>query len=192
MKKGICLIFLISTLIAPINASASLIGDSVSVDRRYDNFVMSSRTTTVSSAIEIFNWQSLYFDFYDYGVKLIPASSIAYGGSGFNGFDFYDLDFGSENEVIASVSAYFVSILDGSITHLDPTRLSFTDHAFSLDMSWAGFASHPLYIDIETRLTQVSEPPVLISFLLGISLLVVAVAMGKRGSSAKLPLRYRA
>ena len=194
MKKMALILVVLGITIGTKGAFASLIGDTVSVDKRYENTVSSTRAATVSSGIEIFNWQSLYFDFYDYGVKMIPGSSIAYFGTGFNGFDFYDLDFGTGNEIISSVEAHFVSILDGSIYPLDPGRLSFNDHSFSLNLAGTGFGSHPLYVNITTKAFNVLEPASTMLFLLGALILIIFrySSIRKYITSALNPLASRA
>ena len=190
MKKGICLILFLGFFVGPMSSFASLIGDTVSIDRRYNDFITSTRTTTVSSAIEIYNWQNIYFDFYDYGVKMIPASTIGYAGSDFNGFDFYDLDFGAENEIISSVTGYYVSILDGTVTQLDVNRLSYSDHAFSLDMSWSGFGSSPLYIDIETKVSAVPEPPTVVCLFSGVLFFSFLLIKNNRNTGDRLKFGF--
>ncbi|MFC1684503.1 hypothetical protein ACFL0R_03405 [Pseudomonadota bacterium] len=169
--KTISLYIFIAISICSTNLHASLIGDTVTVDRRYEDTIMSSRSVTVESGIELFNWQNLYFDFSGYSVVMMPASTTAYFGTGFNGFDFSGLDFGLENEIISAINAYYISAYDRSIYYLDQSRLSFSDNAFRLNLAGSGFGSDRLYIEMTTTITNVAEPPNILLLLLGVLLL---------------------
>ena len=155
LAMAFCLIFTSAS-------NASLIGDQVFVDRRDESIVISTTDAVVSEGYELWGWQNIYWDFYDYGVKLISSGAIGYFPSSFNGFDFNGLDFGSEYETISDVNAYFISASDGSINPLSESRLTFSDHSFSLNLGGIGLASSPLYIDISTTNQavpiSVSEP----------------------------------
>lgn len=182
MSKVIKIVGFFMFFVISSNANASLIGDEVKIDRRFENSVMSSKSTSVGSGIEVFNWQELYFDFYDYGIKMIPARSIGYAPSDFNGFDFYDLDFAGENEVISSVTAYFVSIYNGETTFLDLNRLDYTDNSISLDLSGAGFGRNPLYIAIETKFSNVPAPTSILLFSLIAAMMLLVRLLAKKNT----------
>jgi hypothetical protein len=175
MNKVTIFLVFFTVFVFPVNLYASLIGDSVTVDRRYNNTAYSSRTTDVDSDIELIGWQNLYVDFRDYEIVMYPMMSIGYAPTEFNGFDFYDLDFALESESIFSVSAHYVSIFNHSeiIEALAPERLGFSDDWISLNLAGKGFGSHPLYISIETRVSEVPLPSSMFLFLSGISILIL-------------------
>ncbi len=158
-------------LISATHAFASLIGDTVSVERRYQDAVLSSTTVTVGTGYEISGWQNLYVDFGEYDIKIQASGSIGYAPTTFNGFDFYDLDFGAENEVISSLTAYYASYYDNNqiLSYVDPAKLSFTDHSFSLNLGGLGLGGNPLFIVLETRIAEVPLPPAFLVFLSGLS-----------------------
>lgn len=160
-------------LVCCTNTFASLIGDIVSVDRRYQDAVLSSTTVTVGSDYEIFGWQSLYIDFRAYEIKIQASGNIGYAPTEFNGLDFYDLDFGAENEVISSITAYYASYYDENeiLSYIDPAKLSFSDHSFSLNLGGLGLSSTPMFISLETRISEVPLPPSFLLLLSGISFL---------------------
>ena len=140
-------------------SNASLVGDQVFIDRRDESNVISTNNVVVADGYELRNWQNIIWDFYDYGVTLLATGAIGYFPSSFNGFDIYDLDFGSEHEIISGVDAYFISASDGSINPLPESRLTFSDNSLSINLGGRGLASSPLYIDISTT-DQVTPSPV--------------------------------
>ena len=158
-------------LVSSTNTSASLIGDSVSVDRRFEDIVLSSKTVTVDSGYDITGWQNLYIDFQEYEIKMLASGNIGYAPTAFNGFDFYDLDFGAENEVISSVAAYSISYYNNNqiLNYIDPTRILFSDHSFSLNFGGHGLGGDPLYISLETRISEVPLPTSFLLLLSGIT-----------------------
>lgn len=160
-------------LVCCTNTFASLIGDIVSVDRRFQDAVLSSTTVTVRSGYEVYGWQSLYIDFRAYEIKIQASGSIGYAPTDFNGLDFYDLDFGAENEVISSLTAYYASYYNENeiLSYIDPAKLSFTDHSFSLNLGGLGLALNPMFIVLETRISEVPLPPSFLLLLSGISFL---------------------
>ena len=165
MRKLMILLAAISTLWSlGTTADASLMGDIVTIERKFNDFDLGSRTVTVTENIEIIApWQGWIFDFSDYTINMDSATNTGYGFADFNGFVFTDLDFGSPNEVIDYIT------IDSNIAGLD-SRLLYSDHWFSLNFQGLG-VSNTGYVNISLTTTLVPIPATL--FLLFSSLAVM-------------------
>jgi hypothetical protein len=159
MKKLVILFAAISIMLSlGHGVHASLVGDTVTIERRFYDFYLGSRTVEVTENIEILApWQYWIFDFSDYSIQMISTTNIGYAFADFNGFVFTDLDFGSPYEVINYIA------IDSDIAGLD-SRLSYSDHWFSLDFQGLG-ASNTSYVDISLETTLVPLPASLLLLL---------------------------
>jgi len=156
MRKLVILLAAISTLWSlGITADASLVGDIVTIERKFNDFDLGSRTVTVTENIEILApWQGWIFDFSDYTINMNSTTNTGYGFADFNGFVFTDLDFGSPNEVIDYIT------IDSNIAGLD-SRLLYSDHWFSLNFQGLG-VSNTGYVNISLTTALVPIPATLL------------------------------
>lgn len=158
MRKLMILLAAISTLWSlGTPADASLVGDIVTVERKFNDFNLGSRTVTVTENIEILApWQGWIFDFSDYTINMNSTTNTGYGFADFNGFVFNDLDFGSPDEVIDYIT------IDSNVAGLD-SRLLYSDHWFSLNFQGLG-VSNTGYVNLSLTTTSVPIPGTLFLF----------------------------
>jgi hypothetical protein len=158
MKK-LALAWLILLAVISSIAEASLVGDIVTIQRADDNFIFSSRSVEVSSGIELYYWNAWLFDISDYDIYMASVMNTGYTATGFNGFIFSDLDFSLNEEIIDSVI----------VTGLDQNRVSFSDHAISLDFGGLGFTNtQSINIEIGTSTAPVPAPSTIFLLSTGI------------------------
>lgn len=151
MKKIIFLLLIQAAFIS-VNANAGLIGDSIKIERKYNQFKLSQTSPTVTSGFELYSFDSWAFNIHDYAIDMYSLSNIGYTGyweDTFNGFVFSDLDFGKKNEVISNISA----------TGIDSHRISFTNNSFQLNLAGLGFSnSKQINLKIDTKIISAPEP----------------------------------
>ena len=159
MRKLMILLAAISTVWSlGTTADASLMGDIVTIERKFNDFDLGSRTVTVTENIEILPpWQGWIIDIADYTIDMNSTTNTGYGFADFNGFVFTDLDFGSPYEVIDYIT------IDSNIAGLD-SRVLYSDHWFSLNFQGLG-VSNTGYVNISLATTSIPIPGTLFLFL---------------------------
>jgi hypothetical protein len=174
MKNLMILLAAISTLWSlGTPADASLVGDIVTIERKFNDFNLGSQTVTVTENIEILApWEGWIVDISDYTINMISTTNTGYGFADFNGFVFTDLDFGSPYEVIDYIT------IDSNIAGLD-SRLLYSDDWFSLNFQGLG-ASNTKYVNISLATTSVPIPG---TFFLFFSSLAVMFFVRKKFDS---------
>lgn len=164
------------TVLVPETASASLIGDKITVEWLFPNknTVLTSDRVRVGSGPEIdcetddaefcnfFEFPDTTLDIRSSSIKFTPQISVGTGiwtDRSFNGFKFSDLDF-SDGSTVDSVT-----LSSSNFTGLSNSDVSFTDDSITINLAGAfGNIGGTFTLDIDTTTNIIDINPQDISF----------------------------